>query len=86
MASTGALLDTLKGTAELARKGQFLGKLPGADIRDNIATECRLHAALITSQVERLMVLIEPSRVVHKELKCLENRLLSKSKLGLDLS
>jgi AcrR family transcriptional regulator len=45
-----------------------------ADIAPNQSVrKRRLRAALITSQVEGLMVLIGPNRMVHKELEGLEN-------------
>jgi len=40
----------------------------------------RLHAALITSQIEGLMVLIGPNRMAHKELEGLENEAIRQIK------
>jgi AcrR family transcriptional regulator len=45
----------------------------------------RLRAALITSQVEGLMVLIGPNRMIHKELEGLENEAIRQiQKLAID--
>jgi AcrR family transcriptional regulator len=45
----------------------------------------RLHAALITSQIEGLMVLIGPNRKVHNELEGLENEAIRQiQKLAVD--
>jgi AcrR family transcriptional regulator len=47
----------------------------------------RLHAALITSQIEGLMVLIGPNRTIHKELDGLEDEAIKQIKrLALDHS
>jgi AcrR family transcriptional regulator len=45
----------------------------------------RLRAALITSQIEGLMVLIGPNRMIHKELEGLENEAIRQiKKLAID--
>ena len=57
-----------------------------ADISPNQPLQKRqLHAALITSQIEGLMVLIGPNRKVHKELEGLENEAIRQiQKLAAD--
>jgi AcrR family transcriptional regulator len=52
-----------------------------ADIAPNCSVQKRrLRAALITSQIEGLMVLIGPNRMVHKELKGLEGEAIQQIK------
>jgi AcrR family transcriptional regulator len=57
-----------------------------ADIAPNQSVrKRRLRAALITSQVEGLMVLIGPNRMIHKELEGLENEAIRQiQKLAID--
>jgi AcrR family transcriptional regulator len=57
-----------------------------ADIAPNQSVrKRRLRAALITSQVEGLMVLIGPNRMIHKELEGLENEAIRQiQKLAVD--
>ena len=57
-----------------------------ADINPTLSVrKRRLRAALITSQIEGLMVLIGPKRVVHKELSGLENEAIKQiQRLALD--
>jgi AcrR family transcriptional regulator len=57
-----------------------------ADIAPNQSVrKRRLRAALITSQIEGLMVLIGPNRMIHKELEGLENEAIRQiQKLAVD--
>jgi hypothetical protein len=59
-----------------------------ADIApDQSLKKRRLQAALITSQIEGLMVLIGPNRTIHKELAGLEDEAIRQiKKLALDHS
>jgi AcrR family transcriptional regulator len=71
----------------------FYGKMRAwiADMLDDIAPnqsvrKRRLRAALITSQIEGLMVLIGPNRMMHKELEGLENEAIKQiQRLAVDV-
>ncbi|MBV9629811.1 MAG: TetR/AcrR family transcriptional regulator [Xanthobacteraceae bacterium] len=69
------MLDTFYGKMRAWIEGMLAEIAPGQSIHKR-----RLRAALITSQIEGLMVLIGPNRMAHKELSGLEDEAIRQIK------
>jgi AcrR family transcriptional regulator len=70
------MLDTFYGKMRAWLEGMLADIAPGHSVQKR-----RLRAALITSQIEGLMVLIGPNRMAHKELSGLEDEAIRQIKI-----